>query len=159
MRRYPTKRRFLADAGAWNDRARFVESPQFAQSDFFDPRDKVQVKYEMLRAHSVDGEAVSVVSRRFGYSRESFYTSLAALRAEGVAGLADAPRGPKGPRKLTPRVQAFIRRALARTPDISSQALADRIEAELGVAVHRRSIERFRKDLATKKAMRRRRPR
>lgn len=158
MRRYPTKRQFLTAAGAWNAKASLVESHLFVQSDFFDPRDKVQVKYEMLRAHAVEDVAVSAASRQFGYSRESFYTAMDAFHSAGVTGLADGKRGPKQPHKLTPEVQAFIRREVARAPDISSQDLAERIKVEQGVQVHRRSIERFRqKERAKKKALRRRR--
>jgi transposase len=160
MRRPPTKRQFLTSAGAWNARASLVECPLFMQSDFFDSRDKVQVKYEMLRAHAVDGSPVSVVSGQFGFSRESFYTALKAFRAEGVNGLADGKRGPKEPRKLTQQLQSFLRREIERAPDLSSQDLADRIKAEHGVELHRRSIERFRRaELAAKKAKRRQRPR
>jgi transposase len=160
MRRPPTKRQFLTAAGAWNHRAPLVASPLFAQSDFFDPRDKVQVKYEMLRAHAVDRAAVATVSRQFAYSREAFYTTLETFRGQGVVGLADGKRGPKGPRKLTPELQAFVRRLLERTPDISSQKLVDRIAEERGVELHRRSVERFRRtEPAAKKASRRRPPR
>jgi transposase len=160
MRRHPTKRQFLTAAGAWNAKASLVEHPLFVQSDFFDPRDKVQVKYEMLRAHAVDEVAVSAASQQFGYSRDSFYTAMEALLSEGVTGLADGKRGPKEPHKLTPEVQAFIHRQIERTPDISSQDLAERIEAERGVQVHRRSVERFRqKERTKKKASRRRRRR
>lgn len=158
MRRPPTKRQFLTAAGAWNARAALVESPLFAQSDFFDPRDKVQVKYEMLRAHAVDQAPVATVSRQFAYSRESFYAAQQALLAAGVTGLVDGKRGPKTPRKLTPEVQAFVRRELEHMPDLSSRDLADRVKQQHGVELHRRSIERFRRaQLPAKKASRRRR--
>jgi hypothetical protein len=35
--------------------------------------DKVQVKYEMLRAHFVDGVAASTAAATHGYSRAAFY--------------------------------------------------------------------------------------
>ena len=39
-----------------------VTDPLFAASDFFDARDVVQVKYEMLRRVRRDGQPVSVSS-------------------------------------------------------------------------------------------------
>ncbi len=144
MRRKSSKRDFLKDARAWNDRARDVESELFQQSDFFDPRDKVQVKYEMLRAAFVDGLNVSQSSRQHGYSRESFYTAAEALREQGLPGLADGKRGPKKARKLTPEVRQFLVQELKKDSSVSGRELAERVAEELAVNVHRRSVERFR---------------
>jgi transposase len=144
MRRKSSKRDFLKAARAWNDRARDVESELFQQSDFFDPRDKVQVKYEMLRAVFVDGLKVSLASQQHGYSRESFYTTAESLREQGIPGLADGKRGPKQARKLTPDVQELLVQEIEKNPSISSRTLAERVAEELAVDVHRRSVERFR---------------
>ena len=46
--------------------------PSGAQ-EFFDRRDRVQVKYEMLRRHRVDGRPVTDVATAFGVSRQTFY--------------------------------------------------------------------------------------
>ena len=145
MRRKSSKRQFLQAARAWNDRARLVQSPLFQQSDFFDPRDKVQVKYEMLRAALVDGVTVSEASRQFGYSRESFYTAVELFRDQGILALADAKRGPRQPRKLTPKVQRFLMREMENDPSLSGRELAERIAERLAVNVHHRSVERFRR--------------
>ena len=142
--RRPSKRDFLRTARAWNERARLVESESFAQSDFFDPRDKVQVKYEMLRSHHVDRASVSSASRQHGYSRESFYTTAKAFKARGVLGLVDEKRGPRRPRKLTQDVQEFILAEIKSDPSVSTAALVDRVGRELGIQLHRRSVERFR---------------
>ena len=144
MRRRSSKREFLKAARAWNEQARDVESALFQQSDFFDPRDKVQVKYEMLRAALVDSLNVSQASRQHGYSRESFYTAAEAFREQGVPGLAEEKRGPKGARKLTPEVQRFLVQELKKNPSVSSRELAERVAEKLAVDVHRRSVERFR---------------
>ena len=144
MRRKSSKRDFLKAARAWNERARDVENELFQQSDFFDPRDKVQVKYEMLRAVFVDGLNVSLASWQHGYSRESFYTAAEALREQGIPGLADGKRGPKQAWKLTPEVQQLLVRELEKDPSISSRTLAERVADKFAVNVHHRSVERFR---------------
>ena len=38
---------------------------------FFRARDRLQVKYEMLRAHAVDARPVRAVCQAFGFSRQS----------------------------------------------------------------------------------------
>ena len=144
MAQRPSKRDFLHTARAWNERARLVEAESFVQSDFFDPRDKVQVKYEMLRAHQVDRVSITEASRRHGYSRESFYAAAEAFKARGVLGLVDEKRGPRHPRKLTQDVQEFILAEIRSDPSVSTADLVERVGRELGVRLHRRSVERFR---------------
>ena len=56
-------------------------------SGFFLASDKVQVKYEMLRARLVDGVSVSEAAAAHGYSRAAFYLVVAAFDQSGMAGL------------------------------------------------------------------------
>ena len=144
MQRPSNKAEFLKSAGAWNDHARQVESSLFRQSDFFDPRDKVQVKYEMLRGVFADAMTVAGASNAFGYSRESFYTVAEAFRKKGIVGLVDSKRGPKQPRKLTPKAQRFLIEEMKKDPSVSSRELTERLAKEVRVEVSQRSVERFR---------------
>lgn len=66
-----------------------------------------------------------------------------------MLGLVDEKRGPRHPRKLTQDVQEFILAEIKSDPSVSTAALVDRVGKELGVWLHRRSVERFRG--ATKK--------
>jgi len=59
----------------------FVERPEF-----FAAFDKVQVKYEMLRAHLVEGESVTAAAAAHGYSRASFYLVARAFEEAGMVG-------------------------------------------------------------------------
>src|SRR5213594_2120147 len=68
----PAKKKALLASGTLNPHPEDVRSELF-KMDFFDPWDRAQVKYEMLRAHSVDGDPVAEACRQFGFSRESFY--------------------------------------------------------------------------------------
>src|SRR5438309_1666608 len=56
----------LRQQGALHPKPEAVQDEAFRQSEFFDPRDQVQVRYEMLRRHRVDGQAVTEVSAAFG---------------------------------------------------------------------------------------------
>ena len=120
-----------------------VRAALFEQHRFFDPLDKVQVKYEMLRAHAVEGRSVVAVAEEFGFSRETYYTVLAAFQARGVPGLVDGKPGRPGPLKLTDEAAQWVWQLHRRAPDLSGRAIADRLAEELGVEVHRRTIERL----------------
>ena len=74
-----------------NPRPDDVQDPSFAASEFFDPRDLVQVKYEMVRQVRVDGQPVSRSAAAFGFSRPSFYQAAAAVDAAGLAGSGPGP--------------------------------------------------------------------
>jgi hypothetical protein len=67
------KQKALQQHGTLNPRPQDVRHPLFQNSEFFDPSDLLQVKYEMLRQVHVDKRAVSRTAKEFGFSRPSFY--------------------------------------------------------------------------------------
>ena len=92
-------------------RAEAVTAPLFVtHPGFFLASDKVQVKYEMLRAHVVDGQTITAAAAAHAYSRAEFYLVAAAFEDKGMTGLLDERRGRKGPVKLTPEVLALLER-------------------------------------------------
>ena len=92
-----SRRQALEAAGLVHPRPGAVTSPLFTgTSPFFLALDKVQVKYEMLRAHVVEGSTITDAARRHGYSRAEFYLVVAAFEGAGMAGLLDERRGRKG---------------------------------------------------------------
>lgn len=125
-----------------NPRPDAVRDERFAGSEFFDARDLVQVKYEMVRRVRADGDAVSRAAAAFGLSRPSFYEARAALDAAGLAGLVPAKPGPRRAHKLTDEVVAFARERRAADPSLRSSDLAEAIAQRFGVRVHPRSVER-----------------
>jgi transposase len=119
-----------------------VTDPLFAADPFFDPRDLVQVKYEMLRRVRVDGVPVSTAVQAFGLSRPSFYDARQELAEGGLVGLLPHKKGPRRAHKMTPEVMAAIARMVAAEPGLTPTAIAARLAAELGVEVHRRTVIR-----------------
>src|SRR5213593_2433126 len=107
-----------------NPRPEAVRDERFAGSEFFDARDLVQVKYEMVRRVRVDGDAVSRSAAAFGFSRPSFYQAAAALDGGGLAALVPARPGPRRAHKLTDEIVAFAAAALAADPSLGAAALA-----------------------------------
>jgi len=137
------KRRFLEAVGALHQHPERVRAKLFERHRFFDPLDKIQVKYEMLRAHAAEGESVVAVAETFGFSRETYYAALAAFEERGVPGLADGKPGRPGPLKLTDEAAQWVRELHRREPELSGREIAERLAEELGIEVHRRTIERL----------------
>ena len=118
-----------------------VTDPAFLAEEFFDARDAVQVKYEMVRRVTLDGAPVTATAAAFGYSRP-YYQAAAALAASGLDGLVPGKPGPRSGHKLTGQVLAWAEEQLAADPQLKAAGLAGLIAAEFGVRVHPRSVER-----------------
>jgi transposase len=128
---------------ALNPRAHAVTDPAFtAGNPFFDARDLVQLKYEMLRRVREDGQPVSQTAMAFGFSRPSFYQAQALFEREGLPGLVPRRPGPRGAHKLSDDVLAVLERARTADPALNSAQLAALVEERFGLKVHRRSVER-----------------
>lgn len=140
--RNDSKIQVLQRQGCLNRHPQDVSHPLFQESDFFDPRDLVQVKYEMLRHVSVENASVRQSARAFGFSRPTFYQAKLAFDQDGLPGLVPHKRGPRSAHKLTPEVMGFIDQTLAERPSLRLCELAQAIERRFGVVVHPRSIER-----------------
>ncbi len=135
-----TRLRALTEAGLLHPNPDGVFATLFAGgSGFFLPADKVQVKYEMLRARLVDGLPVTEAAAAHGYSRAAFYLVAAAFDQSGMAGLVDERRGRRGPIKLRPEIVDFIR-----AEGGSGALIAEQVADRFGVQLHRRTIERVR---------------
>ena len=132
--------RELTEAGLLHANPAAVVSPLFtAGGEFFLAADKVQVKYEMLRAHLADGAAGH---RRRGGARlfaRGVLPGAGVVLAGGHVGAAGRAARPArageaaaGDRGVHPRRR--------RGPGLLAEQVADRF----GVRLHRRTIERAR---------------
>ena len=132
----------LAGARCLNPHPEQVTDPEFLASDFFDARDVVQVKYEMVRKVKAEEAPVTTAAAAFGYSRPSYYEAAAALERSGLEGLVPARPGPRAGHKLTEQILAWAEQQLAADPGLRPAQLAGPIEQAFGVRVHPRSVER-----------------
>jgi transposase len=136
------KQRELAASRTLNPRPEAVVDEAFRASEFFDTRDLVQVKYEMVRRVETEGSPVSAAAGAFGFSRQSYYSAAAALAEGGLQGLVPAKPGPRGAHKLTDEVLEHLEGLREADPGLGAAQLAAAVAERFGVTVHRRSVER-----------------
>lgn len=133
----------LLAQGTFYPHAQTVSDPLFGDSGgFFDARDALQVKYEMVRRVEVEGQSVTQATQAFGFSRPSFYQTQAALHAQGLQGLLPQKRGPKGARKLTPEVLRFLQENGRADGKMGARGLVQQIQERFGLTFHPRTLER-----------------
>jgi hypothetical protein len=136
------KSKALREQGCLHRQPERINDPLFHGSDFFDPKDMVQVKYEMLRRVEVDGRPVSEASSSFGFSRPSFYHARDSFAAEGLPGLVPKKRGPRGGHKVTEKIMLFLEKARDGDATLGGQQLAELVMQRFDVTIHPRTIER-----------------
>lgn len=137
------RQRALEQAGLLHPAPEAVTAAAFVdRPEFFAAFDKVQVKYEMLRAHVLDGDSVTEAASAHGYSRAGFYLVASAFERTGMAGLLDDKRGRRGPVKLSPEIVAFVQAAPL---GLSGAELAEEVRHRFRVELHRRTVERIRR--------------
>ena len=137
-----TKTDVLIEEGTFNPTPEKVRDPKFRGSEFFDPQDAVQVKYEMLRRVSIDNVSVTDASDEYGVSRPTYYQARANFDLTGIAGLVPAKPGPRGPHKVDDKVLAFLQARLIPGEPVHARDLAKMVRNELDIALHPRTIER-----------------
>lgn len=132
----------LRQCGCLHPHPEEVSDDLYESSHFFDRRDLVQVKYEMLRSVRVDGLSVSESAARSGLSRPVYYQTQAAFDTGGLPALQPKKPGPRRAHKLSEEVMQVLRAELSVHPSSSIEDLRRLIEKRFGLSVHPRSIER-----------------
>lgn len=132
----------LLEDGALNPSPEKIGDPKFHGGEFFDPRDLVQVRYEMLRRVSTDNVSVTQATVEYGVSRPTYYQAKASFDEAGLAGLVPKKRGPRGPHKLQGEILAFVENRIVPGEPLRARELARLIRQQFSVEVHPRTIER-----------------
>lgn len=130
----------LRQQGSLHPNPEHVRDEVFRREEFFDSRDLVQVRYEMLRRHQIDGAAVTEVAGAFGVSRQAYYMTEAAFEASGIAGLMPRRRGPQRAHKCTDEILDFVEHWRADTSPENN--VSEAVRKRFGVAIHPRSLTR-----------------
>ena len=132
----------LRSAGALHPRPEAIQDENFLRDDFFDRRDRVQVRYEMVRRHRVESRPVTEVASAFGVSRQAFYATESAFETGGLPGLLPRPRGPRRAHKCTEEILDFAAGWRADHTEDPSAQLAAAVADRFGVSIHPRSLVR-----------------
>lgn len=132
----------LLEEGTLNPSPGKVHDPKFQENEFFDPRDLVQVKYEMLRRVSIERASVTEATEEYGVSRPTYYQTKASFDKAGLAGLVPRKRGPHGPHKLQGEALAFVQQQLVAGQPVRARELAKLVRQKFDLAIHPRTIER-----------------
>ena len=132
----------LKRTGTLNPRAVNVTDPLFHQTPFFDPRDLLQARYEMLRRHTAEQMSILDAAAAFGVSRPTFYQAQASFQRSGLAGLLPARRGPKSGHKLTAEVLDYVASLRESEPRLTTVQCVQAIQERFAMTIHRRSLER-----------------
>jgi len=137
-----SKTEVLIEEGTLNPAPDKVRDPKFRASEFFDPCDAVQVKYELLRRVIIDRLSVTEASDEYGVSRPTYYQAKADFNIAGIAGLVPAKPGPRGPHKVDDDVLAFLRARVVTGEPLRARELAKLVRDKLDIELHPRTIER-----------------
>jgi len=128
---------------ALNPKPQVVRDPAFISGNpFFDFRDLVQVKYEMLRRVREEGQPASQAAASFGLSRPSFYAAQTRFEQAGLPGLVRERPGPRRAHKLSEEVVDFLEQALSEEPAPKMSRLVELLRERYRLSVHVRSVER-----------------
>lgn len=138
----PSKRQALQASGTFNARADRVRHILFQHSEFFDPADLLQLKYETLRAMEKDDYSLAQAAGEFGLSRPTIYQAQSQFQAGGLEGLLPRKRGPKQPHKLTAEVHQYLCDERQADPNLQGPELVRRVRRRFGLHLHRRTIEK-----------------
>src|SRR5215472_17581077 len=132
----------LKRTGTRNPHAESVTDPLFQHHPFFDPRDLLQTRYEMLRRHTAEQMSILEAAAAFGVSRPTFYQAQASFQRSGLAGLLPARRGPQGGHKLTGEVVDYVASLRESDPKPTTVQCVQAVQERFALTIHRRSLER-----------------
>jgi len=132
----------LKEEGTLNTTPEKVKATGFQEGEFFDPRDIVQVKYEMLRRVRVENATATEAADEFGFSRNTFYQTSSNFDEAGISGLIPGKRGPRGPHKVNSEILAFLKDYVKEGKPIRARRLAMLVRQKFGLVIHPRTIER-----------------
>ena len=132
----------LRQTGNTYPRPERIKDPLFLANPFFDSRDLLQVRYEMVRRVDVERQGIAKTARDFGVTRPTFYQAQQRFRANGIPGLLRGRSGPKGPRKVRGEILTFLDELRTREGRLSYRELSNRIQARYGQSIDPSTILR-----------------
>ena len=135
------KHAHLRKSGTLNPHPERIFDPLFSNSSFFDSRDLLQVRYEMIRAHT-SATTLKEIATRFGVSIATCVCLKRDYRKGGLQALVPRRRGPQGPHKITLEMVEFAENYRAVHGPTSVRKLAALINEQFEVHIHFSGLHR-----------------
>ena len=111
------------------------------EGGFFDPKDIVQVKYELLRLCQLEGSDVASACVRFGFSRTTYYKVYEAFVYGGIPALMGRPKGRPKPIKLNEIVLGYLIAEKAKNPKLAASQMVAYVLSRYKVQLSERMIQ------------------
>lgn len=105
-----------------------------------DKNDSTALKLFML-IEGIYGGGVKFSIEKYGYTEQRYYQLLKAFKSEGIDGLVNKKRGPRGNSKRTDKVNQQIIRHRFLDPEASSGVIAQKLR-QTGISISKRSVDR-----------------
>jgi transposase len=137
---------FLKSINSFHSQSEKVKNDFFCNSNFFDSKDKAQVKYEMIRYYSVNKMTVTKVCAEFGFSREAFYTLYKEFQKKGFNAFINERTGRKTKSKITLEISGYIIKLKSTDNKLSSAKIAKQIKQHFNVNINKKTVERTLKE-------------
>jgi len=133
---------FLQRARCLHPAPEKVHNERFQEENgFFDPKDIVQVKYELLRSCEVEGSDIASASASFGFSRTTYYKVYEAFLHGGIPSLMGRPRGRPQPIKLNEIVLGYLIAEKAKNPKLAASKIVAQVMGRYHVQISERMIQ------------------
>jgi len=137
------KSQFLKKEKIINPRPERVIHPLFQKTEFFDPFDLPQVRYELLRSARSEELSIAEACRQFGFSREYFYQLDRAFMERGFVSMLGSPIGRRPIIALNQEIVNFIIQRRIQNSNLSGENLRQEVHKNYKVQCSRRSVERI----------------
>jgi hypothetical protein len=138
-----SKSQFLKKEKLINLRPERVIHPLFQKTEFFDPLDLPQVRYELLRSARSEELSIAGACRQFGFSREYFYQLDRTFMERGFVSILGSPMGRRPIIALNQEIVNFIIQRKIQNSNLSGEDLRHEVHKNYNVECSRRSIERI----------------
>lgn len=119
-----------------------VRDTLFLTDPFFDRRDLLQVRYEMVRRVRVDRRSIRRTAASFGVTTPTVYAAQRRFLQSGLTGLLPLKSGPKNGWKATPEVLRFLSELTEKEGHLPYRELSRRVRDRFGKSIDSSTIFR-----------------
>ena len=120
-----------------------ISDPKFSIDSIMDPRDLLQVRYELVRSVEYDNTPITHAAEEYGVSERTARRYIQSMKAGGLSALIPGKSGPSGPSVLKQEVCDFIDAYVASHPRASGKKVCDAIAQSMNISVGQRTVERY----------------